>query len=61
MLGRGKKVVASVEIKEAGERDGGRTGDIGGTNGGGDVDSKRAKAARLAVNRQYMRNDARTR
>ena len=41
-------------------RNGERTGGMDGTNGGGDVDSKRVKAARLAANGQYMRNDART-
>ena len=40
VLGGNKKVVLSVEVKGAGDRDGERTSGMDGTNGGGDVDSK---------------------
>ena len=57
VLGRDKKVVASVEVEGAGDRDGERTGSMDGTNGGGDVDSKQVEVARLAVKCQYMGNN----
>lgn len=38
-LGGDKVVLASIEVREAGDRDGERTGGMVGTNGGGDVDS----------------------
>ena len=40
VLGGDKKVVASVEVEGAGDRDGKQIGRMDGTNGGGDVDSK---------------------
>ena len=58
LLGNLEDIAASVKSKMAGGRGGKRTADVDGTNSGGDVDSNRAEAARLAAESQHTHNNA---
>ena len=60
VLGNLEGVEASVEVEMAGGKDGECDGDMDGTVSGGNDDSNRIEAARLAAESQQTRNNART-
>ena len=57
VMGRSEDVAASVEVEGAGSRAGERNGEVHSTIGGGNVDSQRVQAARLATKGQYLCNN----
>ena len=62
-LESGEEAIAPRDVEGDGDRDGddGGVGDLDGTTSGGNVDSKRVKAALLAGDSQRMRQNRRTR
>ena len=60
VLGSLEDVEASVEVEMAGSKDEECDGDVDGTVSGGNIDSNRVEAARLAAKSQQTRNNAKT-